>query len=135
MIYQAGLVGKCPAKIKGKISRSLAAKCSLCIRVDALGESENADVGFECKDYIERRVNYLETAGDNVAVAGNKRPLKLDNKEKAPRGYNTANDVSVPHISKSFKKAEGSLLENGHKRKAGEELEGEETVKVKKVKK
>ena len=37
LIYQASLVGQAPAKIKGKISRTLAAKCSVCIRVDALG--------------------------------------------------------------------------------------------------
>ena len=37
LIYQASLVGQAPAKIKGKISRALAAKCSVCIRVDALG--------------------------------------------------------------------------------------------------
>jgi len=32
--------------MKGKISRTLAAKCALCIRVDALGESENAEIGL-----------------------------------------------------------------------------------------
>jgi nucleolar protein 58 len=37
LIYQASLVGQAASKIKGKISRALAAKCSLCIRCDALG--------------------------------------------------------------------------------------------------
>jgi len=45
LIYQAGLVSSAPVKIKGKISRTLASKCSLCIRVDALGEEENAEIG------------------------------------------------------------------------------------------
>ena len=48
LIYQAGLVGKCPAKIKGKISRSLAAKCSLCIRVDALGTLFLSSIIYMC---------------------------------------------------------------------------------------
>ena len=37
IIYHASIVGNAPPKIKGKISRSLAAKASLCIRCDALG--------------------------------------------------------------------------------------------------
>jgi len=33
--------------LKGRISRTLASKCSLCFRVDALGEEENAEIAFE----------------------------------------------------------------------------------------
>jgi nucleolar protein 58 len=36
LIYHASLVGQANAKLKGKISRSLASKCALCVRVDAL---------------------------------------------------------------------------------------------------
>lgn len=36
LIYHASLVGSAPIKLKGKISRSLASKCALCVRVDAL---------------------------------------------------------------------------------------------------
>jgi nucleolar protein 58 len=38
LLYQASFVGQAPTKIKGKISRALAAKCALCIRCDALGK-------------------------------------------------------------------------------------------------
>lgn len=37
LIYHASLVGNCSPQLKGKVSRSLAAKTSLCIRYDALG--------------------------------------------------------------------------------------------------
>lgn len=37
IIYQAQLVSNTQAKFKGKVSRALAAKCSLCVRCDALG--------------------------------------------------------------------------------------------------
>ena len=37
IIYQAQLVNATSAKFKGKVSRALAAKCSLCVRCDALG--------------------------------------------------------------------------------------------------
>jgi nucleolar protein 58 len=39
IIYQAQLVNGTSARNKGKVSRTLAAKCSLCARCDALGES------------------------------------------------------------------------------------------------
>lgn len=37
IIYQAQLVNAAQSKFKGKVSRALAAKCSLCVRCDALG--------------------------------------------------------------------------------------------------
>ena len=39
IIFQAQLVSSAPTKVKGKVSRALAAKCSLCVRMDALGTS------------------------------------------------------------------------------------------------
>lgn len=38
LIYHASLVGSANPKLKGKISRSLASKCALCVRVDALSK-------------------------------------------------------------------------------------------------
>lgn len=38
IIYQAQMVSNTPAKLKGKVSRALAAKTSLCVRCDALGK-------------------------------------------------------------------------------------------------
>ena len=61
IIYQAQLVSSTPSKNKGKISRALAAKCSLCVRCDALGESQNAEMGTEAREYIEKRIQYLES--------------------------------------------------------------------------
>lgn len=40
IIYQAQLVSNTPSKFKGKVSRALAAKCSLCVRCDALGTGQ-----------------------------------------------------------------------------------------------
>ena len=47
LIYHASLIGQSQPKFKGRISRVLAAKCALSIRVDALGDSEDAAVGLE----------------------------------------------------------------------------------------
>jgi len=61
IIYQAQLVSATPAKLKGKISRTLAAKCALCIRCDALGESENAEIGEQSRTYVEKRIAFLQS--------------------------------------------------------------------------
>merc|ERR1719510_2565581 len=47
LIYHAQLVGQAGTKLKGKVSRMLAAKASLACRVDALGEETNTDLGIE----------------------------------------------------------------------------------------
>ena len=60
LIYHASLVGQANTKIKGKISRMLAAKTSLAIRVDALGEETNAELGLEHRAKLEQRMRMLE---------------------------------------------------------------------------
>jgi nucleolar protein 58 len=52
LIYHASLIGQAPAKYKGKVSRVLAAKCALSIRVDALGDTEDATVGLEARQKV-----------------------------------------------------------------------------------
>lgn len=49
LIYHASLIGQSAPKFKGKISRVLAAKCALAIRVDALGEMSDATVGIDAR--------------------------------------------------------------------------------------
>lgn len=63
LIYHASLVGQTTAKNKGKISRMLAAKTSLAIRYDALGEDTNSEMGIENRAKLEVRLRYLEEKG------------------------------------------------------------------------
>lgn len=63
LIYHASLVGQTTAKNKGKISRMLAAKTSLAIRYDALGEDTNAEMGVENRAKLEARLRQLEEKG------------------------------------------------------------------------
>lgn len=60
LIFQASLVGQSAPKLRGKISRILAAKCSLSARVDALGESSHAVVGTRGRKKVETRLRELE---------------------------------------------------------------------------
>eukprot|EP00172_Hildenbrandia_rubra_P001283 Plantae.Rhodophyta-Hildenbrandia_rubra.ctg18294.p3 GENE.Plantae.Rhodophyta-Hildenbrandia_rubra.ctg18294~~Plantae.Rhodophyta-Hildenbrandia_rubra.ctg18294.p3 ORF type:complete len:532 (-),score=144.22 Plantae.Rhodophyta-Hildenbrandia_rubra.ctg18294:6996-8591(-) len=61
LIFHASVVGQAPMKHKGKISRTLASKCALAIRVDALGDSgEDASVGENGRLVVENRLRMLE---------------------------------------------------------------------------
>jgi nucleolar protein 58 len=61
LIYHASVVGQAAPKHKGKISRSLASKCSLAIRVDALGDAgEDPTVGETGRLAVEARLRQLE---------------------------------------------------------------------------
>lgn len=60
LIYHASLVGQASAKLKGKVSRMLAAKAALSIRVDALGEDTQASLGIEQRADLEKKFANLE---------------------------------------------------------------------------
>ncbi|CAN1838100.1 Probable nucleolar protein 5-1 [Linum perenne] len=60
LIYHASLVGQAPPKMKGKISRSLAAKASLAIRYDALGDGQNNTMGLENRIKLMTRIGRRE---------------------------------------------------------------------------
>ena len=60
LIYHASLIGQAAPKHKGKISRVLAAKCALSIRVDALTQGDVPMVGVEHRMAVENRLRQLE---------------------------------------------------------------------------
>lgn len=60
LIYHASLVGQTAPKNKGKISRMLAAKASLCVRVDALSEDSKPAIGKASRAMVEERVRQCE---------------------------------------------------------------------------
>lgn len=62
LIYHASLVGQTAPKNKGKISRMLAAKTSLCARVDALGEDVKPTLGIYSRAKVEERLQECEQA-------------------------------------------------------------------------
>ena len=66
LIYHASLVGQAAPKMKGKISRVLAAKCSLAIRCDALGENPDGEIGHSNRLKVEERLSQLENRAKSV---------------------------------------------------------------------
>lgn len=85
LIYHASLIGQAPPKIKGKIARMLAAKCSLATRIDALGDSGDSTAGLQAREKVELRLLSLDGPGKSSkggdGVMQGKRPL-----EHTPRG-------------------------------------------------
>jgi len=73
LIYHASLVGQAAPKLKGKISRMLAAKAALSIRMDTLGETEGVTIGIAARQHLEARLLALEqgkTASLNGSAKG-----------------------------------------------------------------
>jgi nucleolar protein 58 len=79
LIYHASLIGQTAPKHKGKISRVLAAKTALAIRVDALGDATEATIGYDNRNKVEARMRQLEN--NFMGAASGKGKLKQDMKK------------------------------------------------------
>merc|ERR1719261_1159167 len=133
LIYHASLVGQSAPNLKGKISRVLAAKLSLCCRVDALGDQVEPSLGKEFKDYVERRLASLEEGGMRGGAKGISRPAQ--GKYEKPAGskgegsYNQDADVVEEAPAKKKKKrdveAEEEAAEEPPKKKKKKVAEAE----------
>ncbi|CAG9312763.1 unnamed protein product [Blepharisma stoltei] len=92
LLYHASIVGQATPKTKGKISRSLAAKCALCIRMDALGDQETATIGLQHKEALDKRVKFLENNLTPSMLSG-KRPAAYQRPAQTGM-YNPATDAT-----------------------------------------
>lgn len=81
LIYHAQLVGQSNPKIKGKLSRMLAAKSALGCRVDALGEDVTNELGIEHRARLEQRLKVLEEGGARRISGAGKQRTKFDKYE------------------------------------------------------
>ena len=127
LIYHASLVGQANAKLKGKISRSLASKCALCVRVDALGENTNGEIGNKCKKILESRINALEN-GNSGKINKESKISKYDASENKKRGeYNEGDEM---FLSKKKKREKDD--EKEEKKKKDSESEDDEEIEIKK---
>ncbi|KAI9332050.1 hypothetical protein BDR26DRAFT_909154 [Obelidium mucronatum] len=131
LIYHASLVGQAGPKLKGKVARSVATKCALSIRVDALGEHDGPTVGIEMRAKLEARLRQLEGKAKGVVGSASK-GKKEGNKKfefKQTKSYNAASDVAVADDASS------AAATPAKKRKAAVEEDAEEEEKPKKSKK
>merc|ERR1712176_887932 len=98
LIYHASLIGQSQPKNKGKISRMLAAKASLAIRYDALGEGEsNTELALANRGKIENRLKHLEKQQLKRQSGGGsfRKQFKSYENEEPVQKYNTDVDVQL----------------------------------------
>ncbi|XP_062084575.1 probable nucleolar protein 5-2 [Humulus lupulus] len=136
LIYHASLIGQAAPKLKGKISRSLAAKSALAIRYDALGDGQDNSMGLENRAKLEARLRNLEGkelgrfAGS--AAKGKPKIEVYDKDRKAGAG-------GLITAAKTYNPAADSILGQTDKqevlKKKSEEAAEESPVKAKKEKK
>jgi len=139
LIYHASLIGSPAPKNKGKISRVLAAKASLAIRVDALSvndDTTDTTIGYESRAKVEARLRQLEggvidtmakDANKNGALTAKKTPKYVESTDNNNGGtYNAESDMvdvipaETPKTDKK-KKDKKEKSEKKKKRKAEEE--------------
>ena len=96
IIYNASLVGQAQAKFKGRIARTLAAKASLCVRYDALGEDQDGALGNKTKAFLENRLETMESDFvKGMSKPATKKFQSYHSGEKRERGYNQDGDVNL----------------------------------------
>ena len=109
LIYHASLIGQAAPKHKGKISRVLAAKTALAIRVDAMGENTGPTIALESKMKVEARLRQLE-GGQKMSLSASKSSHsvpKYDSsaaKALAPPKYNDSSDIIIEEKSSKKEK-------------------------------
>ncbi|KAE9289190.1 Nucleolar protein 58 [Phytophthora rubi] len=116
LIYHASLIGQTAPKHKGKISRVLAAKTALAVRVDALGDATEATIGFDNRAKVEARVRQLENGFSGIPNSNGKtkNEAKKYVKTKDSKSYNADADMTV---SSKKRKAEDADEEEEPKEK------------------
>lgn len=96
IIYNASLVGQAQAKFKGRIARTLAAKASLCVRYDALGEDQNGTLGNKTKAFLDNRLETMESDFvKGISKPATKKFQKFHSGDKRERGYNQDGDINL----------------------------------------
>jgi len=97
LLFHAQLVGSAPAKFKGKISRVLANKTALSIRVDALGDSSTKQIGTEGLEKVQARLRQLEL-GQMHQISGRgsqTEQSKYKRHEQASHSYDEHADTTI----------------------------------------
>merc|ERR1711916_271265 len=127
LIYHATLVGQAASKNKGKMARMLAAKSSLAIRCDALGDEDTPSVGPEYRAFLEARLAQME--GRSLAEISSIKSVPR-NTTKAYSATGAADDVT-------HNTADDSTLKSAKKRKleSDSDADSDDDEPVKKKKK
>lgn len=130
LIYHASMVGQTTPKNKGKISRMLAAKAALAIRVDALAEDASNQLGIDHRAKLEARLRMLEEGHLRTISGSAKKKAQFDKYSNKSQilTYDTGADSTLPVTGK--KRRHSETEETG----AGGDAGDTPKQKVKKIK-
>lgn len=76
LLYHSSFIGRASKQNKGRISRYLANKCSIAVRMDAFQDFPTTKYGEELKDQVEQRLAYYEANGQGVTMKKNVEVMK-----------------------------------------------------------
>ncbi|KAL5239523.1 hypothetical protein ACI65C_006933 [Semiaphis heraclei] len=140
LIYHSSLVGRATAKVKGRMSRMLAAKVALAARFDAFGESEtiNLELGTNHLANLEYKLRLLEE-GSMTRISGTAKAKAKFEKYQVKREivqYSAAADSTIPS---NKRKIEDTDIKEEYSELAAvknikQEAEGQQPPKKKKKK-
>lgn len=71
LIFNSSFISKASKQNKGKISRYLANKCSVAVRIDSFQEHPTSKYGEMLRDQVEERLAYYENGGKGVELKKN----------------------------------------------------------------
>jgi nucleolar protein 56 len=129
LIYHSPFIGRANAKNKGRISRYLANKCAMSVRIDAFLDEPTNKYGEEMRKMVEERLNFYErgsrTRKNEDVMKSVKAELEGEKGESSKHDMAEESDASdeekkeAPRSSKKEKKSK-------KKRKRDEEDEDED---------
>jgi nucleolar protein 56 len=71
LIYHSTFIGRASKQNKGKISRYLANKCSIAVRIDSFQDFPTSKFGEKLRDQVEERLNFYENGGEGINLTKN----------------------------------------------------------------
>jgi nucleolar protein 56 len=74
LIYHSSFIGRAGARNKGRISRTLANKCTIAARIDCFSDSPSTVFGEVLRKQVEERLAFFETG---IAPMKNSEAMKL----------------------------------------------------------
>ncbi|XP_060843193.1 nucleolar protein 58 [Rhopalosiphum padi] len=138
LIYHSSLVGRATAKVKGRMSRMLAAKVALAARFDAFGESEtiNLDLGTNHLANLEYKLRLMEE-GSMTRISGTAKAKAKFEKYQVKREivqYSAAADSTIPSNKRKIEDADIKEEYSEVAKDIKQEPEGQQPPKKKKKK-
>ncbi|KAJ1829689.1 Nucleolar protein 58 [Coemansia sp. RSA 2599] len=125
LIYHASLVGQAGPKAKGKIARLTATKASIAVRVDALGDTDVAEVGIDGRVKVEARLRQLEGRFAAKAARADRGKTNFANQKKFEKKEMTSYNASADVVMASAPTTPVVATSSEKKRKADSDEEGD----------